>query len=86
MSCFSYQEKNYFNNVNFDQIKEMGFVPDDKLRVGYPDYQGRIYKNIPNLHWEKNVHERIRGNKNVFYLKKNTKNFILHKKRNTNAN
>nr|BAR39925.1 glucosyltransferase [uncultured Mediterranean phage uvMED] len=80
IDLFFIPRENYFNDVDFDQIKEMGFVSDDKLRVGYPDYQGRIYKNIPSLRWENNVHERIRGNKNVFYLKKNTKHFILHKK------
>jgi len=37
-------------------VNEMGWV-------NFPDYQTRIYKNIPEIKWEGKVHERITGTK-----------------------
>jgi len=37
-------------------VNEMGWV-------NFPDYQTRIYKNIPEIRWEGKVHERITGTK-----------------------
>jgi len=31
--------------------------------VNYPDYQGRVYKNTPEIKWKNKVHEVITGNK-----------------------
>jgi hypothetical protein len=37
-------------------VNEMGWV-------NFPDFQTRIYKNIPEIKWEGKVHERITGTK-----------------------
>lgn len=29
--------------------------------INWPDYQSRIYRNVPQVHWEGKVHERIVG-------------------------
>lgn len=48
---------------------------DERGWVNWPDYQGRIYRNAPNIKWEGRVHERIVG-----YLKfgKLPDSYFLH--------
>jgi hypothetical protein len=36
--------------------------------INWPDYQGRISKNIPNIHWSNELHTKLVGAKNVFAL------------------
>ena len=34
----------------------------------FPDYQGRLYKNLDNIKWQNKVHERISGHKTEAHL------------------
>jgi hypothetical protein len=36
--------------------------------VNWPDFQTRIYKNIPEIKWVNKVHERISGHKQFAYI------------------
>jgi len=36
--------------------------------VNWPDYQTRIYRNIPEIKWVNKVHERLEGHKQFAYL------------------
>ena len=36
--------------------------------VNYPDFQGRIYKNLDRIHYERVLHERIVGHKSETYI------------------
>lgn len=49
-------------------ISQYGWKIDEKDRVNYPDWQGRIFKNRPNICWSGRVHERITGAKVIAYL------------------
>jgi len=52
---------------------------DDKMRINFPDYQGRIYKG--NLRWEGKVHEKIIGAKYYSLIPvDNDEYFIEHNK------
>mgnify|MGYP006415060233 CR=1 FL=1 len=42
-------------------IAKWGWRVDKDGDINYPDYQARIYKNKPGLHWEGKVHETIVG-------------------------
>lgn len=46
-----------------EHIAKWGWNVNDKGWVNFPDYQTRIYKNIPEIRWEGKVHERITGTK-----------------------
>jgi hypothetical protein len=49
--------------------------------VAWPDYQGRLYRNIPHrIKWHRAIHERIQGYKVYTYLPKKERYAILHTK------
>lgn len=41
---------------------------EDRLIVNWPDPQGRLFKNISYLRWERRLHEKIEGAKTFTYL------------------
>lgn len=52
----------------------------------WPDYQGRVYKNIPErIIWKRPLHEKIRGHHTYTYLPKTDEYAIIHSK-STEAN
>ena len=49
-------------------------------RINFPDYQWRIYKNIPTIKWINKVHERLDGFKTYASLPAEDKFCLLHQK------
>lgn len=47
--------------ITEDDIRNWHWRVDEKGRINWPDYQGRIYRNVPKIRWEGKVHERIAG-------------------------
>ena len=41
---------------------------NDKGWVNFPDYQGRIWRNRPNILWKNAVHEVLEGYKEYSFL------------------
>lgn len=61
---------NDFRGVGHEHAKQWGWrlTPSpsckNRLIVNWPDYQGRIYKNIPErIKWDRRLHEKIEGHK-----------------------
>ncbi len=54
---------NIVNGLTDQDIRGWGWRINDKGWVMFPDYQTRLYKNIPEIKWEGKVHERIVGYK-----------------------
>jgi len=52
---------NAFYGVTQEDIRNYGWRVDDKGRINWPDYQSRIYKNLPNIKWDRKLHETIVG-------------------------
>ena len=52
---------NTVEGITEEYIKSQGWRIDHKNRINYPDMQGRICKNIPELRWKGAVHETIQG-------------------------
>jgi hypothetical protein len=52
---------NTVDGLTEEHIKQWKWKVDDKNRINYPDYQGRLYKK--GLKWEGKVHERVVGAK-----------------------
>ena len=49
-------------------------------RINFPDYQWRIYKNIPSIKWINKVHERLDGFKTYASLPSQDEFCLLHPK------
>ena len=54
---------NIVNGLTEQDIRGWGWRINEKGWVMFPDYQTRLYKNIPEIKWEGKVHERITGYK-----------------------
>jgi glycosyltransferase involved in cell wall biosynthesis len=71
---------NNFVGVNQENATQWGWklTPyKDKLIVNWPDPQGRLFKNLPNLKWERRLHEKIEGAKLFSHLP-HAYEFALH--------
>ncbi len=53
---------------------------DEWGRVNWPDWQGRIWRNRPNIRWEKPVHETLKGYKEFTHLPAQEEFALLHPK------
>jgi len=59
---------NTVDGITQEHINKWGWKVDDKGWVNYPDYQGRIWRNRPNILWKNKVHEVLSGYKEHTYL------------------
>jgi len=53
---------NTVSGITPEHIQKWGWKYENE-RVNWPDYQTRIYRNIPEIKWENAVHEIIKGYK-----------------------
>ena len=58
-------------------IAKWGWRVDEHERVNWPDYQMRLYKNKPEIHWEGKVHEVPKGWKVGSHLPTETDHYSL---------
>lgn len=68
VEMFSIPRINTVEGLTQEHIKQWGWRVDDRGWVNYPDYQNRILKNIPEIHWINKVHEKLNGAKVVSSL------------------
>ena len=54
---------NVVSGLTDEDIRRWGWRINEKGWVMFPDYQTRLYKNVPEIKWEGKVHERIVGYK-----------------------
>jgi glycosyltransferase involved in cell wall biosynthesis len=54
---------NVVNGLTQADIDRWGWKVNELGWVQFPDYQGRLYRNHPDIRWEGKVHERIVGHK-----------------------
>ena len=59
---------NTVDGLTEQHIQQWGWNVNEKGWVNFPDYQGRIWRNRPNILWEKPVHEILTGYKEHTYL------------------
>jgi glycosyltransferase involved in cell wall biosynthesis len=71
---------NTVEGLTKEHILQWGWVVNEKGWVNYPDWQGRIFKNRPNIRWEKPVHEQIIGFQTYAHLPMEQKYSIVHPK------
>ena len=61
VEMFSVPRINTVEGLTEQHIKQWGWNVNEKGWVNYPDYQNRILKNIPTIHWVNKVHEKLVG-------------------------
>jgi hypothetical protein len=61
VEMFSLPRINTVEGLTEQHIKQWGWRVDERGWVNYPDYQNRIFKNKPEIHWVNKVHEKIVG-------------------------
>lgn len=52
---------NIVQGITPEHISKWGWQVNDRGWVNFPDMQDRIFKNIPEIKWERSVHEMITG-------------------------
>jgi glycosyltransferase involved in cell wall biosynthesis len=61
-------------------IQKWKWNVNDKQWVNWPDYQWRIYKNIPEIIWKNKVHEVLDGYKTMSLLPREEEFALYHPK------
>lgn len=88
VDLFYLPRNNYVNGITDEYVRKMNWSIDDKGRINYPDWQGRLYKYNEGVKWKGKVHEQVTGIKNYGMLKEewahidHVKNFDRQKKQN----
>ena len=59
---------NTVDGITQEHINKWGWKVNDKGWINFPDYQGRIWRNRPNILWKNKVHEVLTGYKEHTYL------------------
>ena len=59
---------NTVDGITQEHINKWGWQLNEKGWVNFPDYQGRIWRNRPNIMWKNKVHEVLTGYKEHTYL------------------
>ena len=59
---------NTVEGLTQNHIQQWGWNVNEKGWVNFPDYQGRIWRNRPNIMWKNKVHEVLSGYKEHTYL------------------
>jgi glycosyltransferase involved in cell wall biosynthesis len=59
---------NTVEGITQEHIQQWGWNVNEKGWVNFPDYQGRIWRNRPNIMWKNKVHEVLTGYKEHTFL------------------
>lgn len=81
---------NYFIGVTDIDVKTWGWNLYDGM-INFPDYQSRLYRNKPNIRYERRLHEKVEGYKSYTFIPPQKDYAIIHEKtiekqRQTNIN
>ena len=71
---------NTVEGLTENHIRHWRWQVNEKGWINYPDWQGRIFRNRPNIRWEKPVHEQIVGFQTYAHLPMEQKYSIIHHK------
>jgi len=72
--------ENFVEGITQEHIQKWGWRLDNLNRINFPDKQGRIYKNSPDIRWQNKVHEVLVGYKQYSSLPEVTEFSINHTK------
>lgn len=52
---------NTVEGITSEDIQKWNWQINEKGWINYPDYQGRVYRNSPEIKWTGKVHEKVTG-------------------------
>lgn len=78
VDLFVFPRINTVKGITEEHIKKWGWRMDDKGRINFPDWQGRLYKK--GLRWDGKVHEKIVGARTYSLLPEDDGFCIIHEK------
>lgn len=61
IELFWIPRENFVDGLTKDHIKKWNWNIDSLNRINFPDYQARLFKNLPHIMWQNKVHEIIIG-------------------------
>lgn len=81
---------NYFIGVTDLDVMTWGWQLNDGM-INFPDYQSRLYQNLPHIRYERRLHEKVEGFKSYVFIPPQKDYAIIHEKtiekqRETNVN
>ena len=71
---------NTVEGITQGHLEMWGWVMEENGWINWPDYQGRIWRNRPNIMWKNKVHEVLIGYKEFTYLPPEEKFCFYHPK------
>ena len=71
---------NTVDGITDEHCRMYGYRVNEEGWINFPDWQGRIFRNRPNIRWEKKVHEMITGFQTYATLPTDKPFCILHPK------
>ena len=71
---------NTVEGITEQHVRAWGWQINEKGWINYPDWQGRIFRNRPNIRWERPVHEMIVGFQTYAHLPMEQKYSIVDPK------
>jgi len=71
---------NTVDGITQEHISKWNWNVNDKGWVNFPDYQGRIWRNRPNILWKNKVHEVLSGYKEHAFLPEEEEYCFYHHK------
>ena len=70
---------NYFVGVTQTDIEMWGWNYQDGM-INFPDYQSRLYKNLPHIRYERRLHEKVEGYKSYAFIPPQKDIALIHNK------
>jgi glycosyltransferase involved in cell wall biosynthesis len=83
VECFLIPRINDFIGVTQEHANRWGWRLtnyENRQIVNFPDFQFRLFKNLPHLNWERPLHEKIEGAKVTTKLPEDYELSIIHNK------
>ena len=71
---------NTVDGITDEHCRMYGYRVNEDGWINFPDWQGRIFRNRPNIRWQKKVHEMITGYQTYATLPTDKPFCILHPK------
>ena len=71
---------NTVEGLTQDHMQQWGWNVNEHGWINFPDYQGRIWRNRPNIMWKNPVHEVLEGYKEHTYLPQEEEFCFYHHK------